>query len=87
MPALKDNDNQSVLQSKDKTDLFVDTFSKKHVLNDAIANEYTQLLNASRKPQGELKSLRLNDAKAVMDKLRIDSGTGPDLLPARILKC
>ena len=36
--------------------------------------------------QRTLKQLREQDAKDVMDKLREDSGTGPDMLPARILK-
>ena len=50
-------------------------------------NEYTVLSNISHNVQTKLKPLTEQHAKGVMDKLRIDSGTGPDLLPARILKC
>ena len=86
VPALKDTTNQWVLQSKEKADLFVDTLSKKSFLNVEEVNEYTQIPYTSTRPQTELKNLTEKDASDIMNKLRIDSGTGPDLLPARILK-
>ena len=87
VPALKDADNQWVLQPKEKANLFAETLSKKNVLINEEANEYTALPNISHNVQTKLKSLTEQNAKEVMDKLRIDGGTGPDLLSARILKC
>ena len=49
-------------------------------------NEYTKLVGPQCAPQKQLAQLQENDAKHIMDKLRDDSGTGPDLLPARILQ-
>ena len=51
-----------------------------------VANEYALLQATVSMPQNGLKTLHEKDAQAVMGKLRDDSGTGPDLLPARILK-
>ena len=86
VPALKDPDDQWVLQAKAKADLFADTFSKKFFLTAAVDNEYTQIPEGPSRPQATMKNLTEKNAKDVMDKLREDSGTGPDLLPARILK-
>ena len=79
-------DNKWVLHAEDKADLFVDTFSKKYGLCAVEENEYTKLVGPQCAPQKQLAQLRENDAKHIMDKLKVDSGTGPDLLPARILK-
>ena len=86
MPALKDTENKWVLQAEDKANLYADTFSKKCFLNAVEVNEYSKLPAISHRPQGRLKSLLEKTAEDVMDKLQVDSGTGPDLLPARILK-
>ena len=86
IPALKDTSDQWVIQPKGKADLYVDTFSKKFFLNTETTNEYTPLPTSASMPQKKLKTLQEKDAQCVMDKLRVDSGTGPDLLPARILK-
>ena len=86
VPALKDPHDQWVLDAKDKADLFADSFSKKFVLSAAVVNEYSQIPPGHSRPQAKLKNLSEKDAKDVMEKLRVDSGTGPDLLPARILR-
>jgi hypothetical protein len=86
VPVLKGPDNKWVLHAEDKADLFVDTFSKKYGLCAVEENEYTKLVGPQCAPQKQLAQLRENDAKHIMDKLKVDSGTGPDLLPARILK-
>ena len=86
IPAFKDANDQWVLQAQGKADLYVDTFLRKFVLSAEMVNEYTPLPTASFRPQRNLKKLRDKDAQGVMEKLRIDSGTGPDMLPARILK-
>ena len=86
IPALKDPDEQWVLQPDAKADLFAQTFSRKHFLPEAVVNEYTTLPNAPRRGQRALKTVGVKDAHAILQKLRFDSATGPDLLPARILK-
>ena len=86
IPALKDTSNQWVLQPEGKADLYVDTFSKKYLLSAEIANEYSPLPSTVSMPQNGLEALQEEDAESVMGKLRDDSGTGSDLLPARILK-
>ena len=86
VPALKDEKNQWVLDAKCKADLFVNTFSKKFVLRGAEINEYTALGKPPHKVQTRYAALQEKDAEKVTNELCADSGTGPDLLPARILK-
>ena len=86
VPALKNSDDEWILPARDKADLFVDSFSKKCVLPDGQVNEYTPIPSRTNLMQSRLKRLQENDALHVLEKLRVDSGTGPDLLPARILK-
>ena len=85
IPALKSSDNHWVLQAKDKADLFSETFSAKYGLSAEGRNDHTDLAHQGSVQRG-LKQLQEEDAQDVMDKLRQDSGTGPDLLPARGLK-
>ena len=86
IPALRDADNEWVLQPVAKADLLADTFALKHFLPDVVVNEYTELPNTQSRGQRVLKTLCEKDARDILHKLRIDSATGPDLLPARILK-
>ena len=78
--------NKWVLHAEEKADLFVDAFSKKYGLGAVEENEYTKLVGPQCDPQKQLTQLQEKDAQHIMDKLRVDSGTGPDRLPARILK-
>ena len=86
VPALKDPDNHWILHAKEKADLFAHTFLKKCALSAEVCNEYTHIPQSTFRAQTKIKSLTEKNAQEVMDNLRIDSGTGPDLLPARILK-
>ena len=86
IPALKNTENQWVLDAKEKANLFGDTFSKKCFLNPAEDNEYTKLQSNQDNIQTRIRQLQEKDAEQVMAALREDSGTGPDTLPARILK-
>ena len=86
VPALRGTDNTWVLESEQKADLFADTFSKKFFLKEVQINEYTPITRTTPGRQVKLKNLTEKDAQETLEKLRIDSGTGPDLLPARILK-
>ena len=85
IPALKGSDNQWVLQARDKANLFSEAFSAKYGLSIEGHNDYTDLAHHGSVQRG-LKQLQQKDAEVVLSKLREDSGTGPDLLPARILK-
>ena len=86
IPAPKNTKNQWVLPATEKANLFADTFSKKHSLNQEEENEYTELPAHQGSIQRKIQKLQEKDAQKVMDKLDINSGTGPDLLPARILR-
>jgi len=86
IPALKDSKGQWILESRQKANLFAETFSKKYVLAPEVVNEYTPLQRTNGPQQTNLYELKEKDAEDVLTKLRADSGTGPDLLPARILK-
>ena len=86
VPALRDEDNTWVLESEQKADLFADTFSKKIFLKEVQVNEYTPIARSTTSKQVKLKNVTEQDAQTILERLRVDSGTGPDLLPARILK-
>ena len=86
VPALKDAHDQWILEASGKADLFAEAFAKKNSLPIEVVNEYTALPRSNSISQRKLLKLSADDAGNVMAKLRIDSGTGPDLLPARILK-
>jgi hypothetical protein len=74
------------LQAKCKADLLSETFSKKYGLAAEEQNDYTRLANHQGQGQRGLKQLHEKDAETILHNLREDSGTGPDGLPARILK-
>ena len=86
IPALKTSDNQWVLHAKDKADLLSKIFAGKYGLSAEAKNDYTRLSDHQDTEQRALKRLHEKDAEIVLHNLREDSGTGPDGLPARILK-
>ena len=86
VPALKDESKRWVIDSASKADLFVDTLSKKFKLAGAEINDYTAVESTPFKEQGELMPCKERDAEKTLNYLREESGTGPDALPARILK-
>jgi len=86
IPALKDPTKGWILDAAGKADLFAVTLSGKFHLCDGETNYFSEI---HRQPHGEQKQLApvTDEAAAkVMCSLREDSGAGPDLLPARILK-
>ena len=86
IPALKDESKHWILDPVGKANVFVATFSKKCKLGGAEVNYYTEIDTTPFKKQSFLKHCTQSDAEAQMKTLREDSGTGPDALPARILK-
>ncbi len=73
------------MDSVGKTKLFASTFSSKFVLIDPEQNEYTDIVR-SEATQTSFEAPTVERAQAVLNALKVDSSTGPDLLPTRILK-
>ena len=86
IPALKDGSGTLLFDSKLKADEFVASLASKFVLPVAHVNDYSEIEPSSYRGQAMLPPTTQNDCAEVLRKLDIDSGTGPDLLPARILK-
>jgi hypothetical protein len=86
IPALRDPTNTWVLEAKYKADLFVSTFSSKYKMADAEENDYTEIEGSGFGSQKRPAAVTVHDAEKVLAALREESGTGPDLLPSRILK-
>ena len=85
IPALKSEHGNWIHEQTDKADLLARTFSSKNILPEPGENEYTDLESSASK-QRVLRTLTVENAKQIIGALDEHSGTGPDLLPARILK-
>jgi len=66
--------------------MLADTFMSKYSLSDLQENEFSSLNSISEDDAFEVQHLELGDAGAVLEGLREDSATGPDMLPTRILR-
>ena len=89
IPALRNSSKAWVTDSKSKAELFKDVFASKAVLPpEALDNEYNSIaLDISPGIQQQnLAVPSIEDCEKVLAKLKENSGTGPDQLPARILK-
>eukprot|EP00969_Alexandrium_andersonii_P122075 5396925-Alexandrium_andersonii.AAC.1 len=84
-PALRLPDRTSVVQPRFKANVFADCFLEKWALPAESENEYTVLPPAVR-GDDDFVVVRTRRAAAVLRDLRDDSATGPDSLPARILR-
>ena len=74
------------MDNKGKADLFAQSFPEKHALCAAEVNEYTSIEPSPFSAQGSVPKTSEKDAADVLGDLKVDSGTGPDFLPSRILK-
>jgi len=85
IPALRCDGGEWVHEPSGKANLLAKCFSSKNVLPEVLVNEYTDL---ERIPlmQKAPALLTLRQASATLADLDEQSGTGPDLLPARLLK-
>ena len=83
-PPLKDSSGRWVLQPFDKANLFARTFCSKWHLCASEQNEFSALPPCLLTDR--FVPLRSRSARRVLSSLRIDSGTGPDLISARVLK-
>ena len=81
IPALKSNDGAWVLDAQGKANLFAVTFTEKCKLPRLCHNSYT-VCTQCHELQTSVVCPSVEQCMAVLD----DSSTGPDLLPARILK-
>ena len=85
IPSLKSPDGTWEFDSKKKASLIATTFQKKYHLLPPEENEYTPLLEADRKQLNQdIPSEK--EATNILNNLAADSATGPDALPARMLK-
>lgn len=87
IPPLKTADGVWVFDSVSKAKLFVESFESKASMFPANVNEYTyRIQHASIFQMSGFLPIRQRLCKQVLSKLREDSGTGPDLLSAKVLK-
>jgi len=84
-PALKDSAGEWVVDAVGKADLFATTFEKKFWLPEVESNEFSPLVPCGDVCSGFLL-LRTRCGMKFLQKLRVDSATGPDGLASRILK-
>ena len=85
IPTLKSEHGEWAHAPADKADLIARTLDGKNVLPIQLKNQYSYV-EANRYKQKGLKSLQQKSSAEVLQALCEQSGTGPDLLPARILK-
>ena len=77
---------QWVCEAVAKANVFAETFARKWVSPDLELNCYTPVPQRAARDDRVLLPLRSGAAPAELRALRPDSGTGPDELPARILR-
>lgn len=85
MPALKADNGSWMHESAHKAELLANTFNGKNVLPELSENEYTELPR-SEHSQNLRNVWSESSAGKVLASLDESSGTGPDLLPSKILK-
>ena len=70
-----------------KAELFAEAFPRKWRLPEPETNMFSDLDEVLAPPDSmDFCRIRTRSAKAVLASLRADSGTGPDLVPARVLR-
>ena len=85
-PALQDAGGKWVLETKQTANLIVKTSSANFYLLPAEANSYSEIDGALCRAQKTPVAISEDVVQKVLAKLSEDSGTGPDLLPTRVLK-
>lgn len=85
IPALRGDDGSWATQSEAKANLLLKTFTAKFHVPSLVLNRFSELI--SRQPL-DIPVLEITEDLAYkhLSSLRVDSATGPDLLPAKILK-
>ena len=85
IPALKSSDGKWQYDPLGKAELLAQTFNNKNVLPEPLVNEYS-VVEPHHCKQAKLRKLTVDDVTGILGALDESSGTGPDRLPARILK-
>ena len=85
IPALKSNDGEWVLDAQGKANFFAVSFAEKCKLPRLCYNSYT-VCTQCHELQTSVVCPSVELCMAVLTSLHDDSSTGPDFLPARILK-
>ena len=85
IPPLKCSSGDWLTDATCKANLFATCFTEKSIMPIGVVNEYTPTPNRDTIMSGFMP-LRKRLAAKTLRQLREDSGTGPDGLPARLLK-
>ena len=85
IPAMKSENGEWVLEQTDEANLLARTFGSKNVLPEQATNEYSDLERKAGS-QKQLRTLQVEEVTKILEGLDENSGTGPNLLPTRILK-
>ena len=85
IPALK-FEGKWVMASEQRASAFVDCFAAKNRLIASEHNEYTDIEELCEEEGSDAEAPGADQVQKVLEKLDLDSATGPDFLPERILK-
>jgi hypothetical protein len=86
IPALRKRNGEWCRDAKTKADHLAETFKNKYKLDEAVENHYTRIEVPAHRRQEAIADVKEDVAERILESLRGDSATGPDLLPARMLK-
>ena len=86
IPALQRSDGTWAMTPTERANELASTFRAKSQLPEKSTNHYTELRREPREPQQGFLRLRVRTVLKVLRGLDEHSGTGPDRVPARILK-
>ena len=86
IPPLKLNEDQWATTAQSKADELAKTFRAKSQLLQGETNAYTMLETATSHRMPGFLRLRVRDVRKLLKALDEFSGTGPDMLPSRVLK-
>jgi len=86
IPPLKRSDNEWAKTAREKASELAGVFREKSQLPEPEVNDYTPLGDPCDAQMPGFLRLRVRQVKKILKALDETSGTGPDLLPARVLK-
>ncbi len=101
VPALRSSDGAWVMEAVAKADLFAKMFGEKYGLAGESENRFTTLCvspyvqpsvlrdrvpGGNAHARGLLSEVDADSAQHALSSLRVDSATGPDMLPTRVLR-
>ena len=86
IPPLRCNDGSWATSASAKANLLAETFAEKSRLNDAELNDHSRISRGVLSQGDRFVPIRRRCARAVLKKLDVNSGTGPDRIAARVLR-